>query len=224
MLQQRPFVLHMLLDFLYPAKCLLCDTFQKTTFNTICPNCKDAFRSTNLGNWINTVANPLGIDRAYSGWFFDNEIQKVIHSLKYQERAKLGRELGRYLAQELRYNSIGPLDILIPVPLHPVKKRERGYNQAEWIVKGLAEIWKVPYSLNRLVRRKYTISQTTLNAEERLRNMKDAFRVRKSVVGLNIGVVDDVLTTGSTISACAISLKKEGANQVVAISCSTPIR
>jgi ComF family protein len=171
---------------------------------------------------VKDVTCNQGIDRAYSGWYFEEVLQTVIHSMKYNERAKLGYVLGRLLGRELSYRECGPLDLLLPIPLHPVKKRDRGYNQAAWIVKGLAAEWRIAYRMNLVRRVKYTVSQTTLNVVERRRNMERAFRLSSDVTGLRVGVVDDVLTTGSTISACAQALKAAGVREVVALTVSTP--
>jgi ComF family protein len=115
------------------------------------------------------------------------------------------------------------LDGLIPVPLHPVKYRERGFNQAEWIAKGLGDNWNQPVWNNLIKRVKHTESQTTLNRDERLNNMKTAFQLNKDVNGKIIGIVDDVLTTGSTISSMANVLKDGGAKQIIALTVTTPL-
>ena len=122
----------------------------------------------------------------------------------------------------LPLTQVGDLDFLIPVPLHSVKKRERGYNQAKWIVKGLSSIWEVPVDPSILKGKKYTETQTMLSSIERKQNMDKSFEVKKPMKGITIGIIDDVLTTGSTMSACAVMLKEKGFQSVFAISCSTP--
>jgi len=164
----------------------------------------------------------VGLAKAYSAWYFSPTMQTVIHSLKYQERAKLGLELGRMLATLLPIVEVGPMDILTVVPLHTVKNRERGYNQAQWIGKALAKTWRIPFNPMLLQRVRYTESQTTLTSEERKKNMANAFRIREPLRQQSIGIVDDVLTTGSTLSACAQALHRGGAREVIAITCATP--
>ena len=181
-----------------------------------------SFEKTNLGNWIENVSHSEGLDGVYSGWYFNNQIQRVIHSLKYEERAKLGWELGHHLGNMFPSFQVGDLDFLVPVPLHSVKKRERGYNQAKWIAKGLSSIWGIPVDFSILKRKKYTETQTMLSSLERKENMDKAFEVKRMTTGLNIGIIDDVLTTGSTMSACAVMLKEKGFQSVFAITCSTP--
>jgi predicted amidophosphoribosyltransferase len=83
-------------------------------------------------------------------------LDDVIHSLKYSDRAKLGLELGLHLGQLISPETFGPVDFLTSVPLHRVKYRDRGYNQAEWIGKGVAEIWQIPFTKQILKRNRFT--------------------------------------------------------------------
>jgi ComF family protein len=177
----------------------------------------------NIENRVKELTVKDHIDFAYAGWEFGDELRVAIHSLKYDERAKIGLFLGKELGQYLGLNLIQSLDGLIPVPLHPVKYRERGFNQAEWIAKGLGDNWNQPVWNNLIKRVKHTESQTTLNRDERLNNMKTAFQLNKDVNGKIIGIVDDVLTTGSTISSMANVLKDGGAKQIIALTVTTPL-
>jgi len=104
----------------------------------------------------------------------------------------LGWELGHHLGNMLPLTQVGDLDFLIPVPLHSVKKRERGYNQAKWIAKGLSSIWEVPVDPSILKRKKYTETQTMLSSIERKQNMDKSFEVKKPMKGITIGIIDDV--------------------------------
>ena len=213
---------HFFLDLFFPNQCLVCSKGIFRSSDSICTQCFMSFEKTNLGNWIENVSHPEGLDGVYSGWYFNDQIQRVIHSLKYEERAKLGWELGHHLGNMFPSLQVGDLDFLVPVPLHSVKKRERGYNQAKWIAKGLSSIWGIPVDFSILKRKKYTETQTMLSSLERKENMDKAFEVKRMTTGLNIGIIDDVLTTGSTMSACAVMLKEKGFQSVFAITCSTP--
>ena len=126
------------------------------------------------------------------------------------------------MAEEIPIDELGKIDIITAVPLNSVRKRERGYNQSEWICKGLSKSWNVPYQFNLLKRVKYTVTQTELNAKERKQNMQDAFITRSAVDSLSIAIIDDVITTGSTLSACASILKANGATKITGVSCCTP--
>lgn len=213
--------LQVLTDLVFPNICVVCQQ-TITTAGSFCGNCRKKFIPANLGNWVGKVTVSDGLDRAYSGWFFDEGIQEAIHNIKYSDRARLGTELGRYLDQVITPEISGDVDLLTSIPLHPVKLRERGYNQARFIAQGLAESWNVSVQENFLKRIKYTVSQTALSRSERVKNVGDAFEVKRNVKDLRIGLVDDVLTTGSTMSACALALKSKGAREIIAITCSTP--
>ena len=164
-----------------------------------------------------------GIDIALAGWDFGDELRTAIHSLKYEERARIGFFLGELLGDQLHKKTIQKLDYLIPVPLHPVKFRDRGFNQARWIADGLGKAVQKPVRTKLMKRIKHTISQTTLDKKERLNNMKKAFKINRNVTDKNIGIVDDVLTTGSTISSMASILKDAGAKTIVALTVATPL-
>tara|TARA_B100001079_G_scaffold189774_2_gene163706 strand:+ start:3204 stop:3809 length:606 start_codon:yes stop_codon:yes gene_type:complete len=191
--------------------------------NALCLDCWQNFKPIPQSNRLQNMLVTDGLDAAYSGWYFIQGIDDVIHSLKYSDRAKLGLELGHQLGQLISPATFESVDVLTAVPLHRVKFRDRGYNQAEWISKGVADIWQIPFSKQILKRKRFTISQTTLNQEERKANMADAFRVYGNVENKSIVIIDDVLTTGSTMSACATSLKKAGAAHVFALTVSAPL-
>jgi ComF family protein len=146
----------------------------------------------------------------------DGPLQSVIHQLKYGEMTSLGMELGKRLG-----TLVGPLISaqniggMIPVPLHSGKKRERGYNQSEYIARGIGSVTGLVCVPAYLRRHKYTVSQTELSSEERKLNVGDAFRVPSRYVSVVSGrrfvLVDDVLTTGATVAACAEALRNAGA-------------
>jgi len=110
--------------------------------------------------------------------------------------------------EEILEDEIGDIDMIIPVPLHWLKKRERGYNQAFWLAKGLASIYAVPVDTSIIKRTRYTVSHTMLGSTECMVNLDVSFTINKSLNNQHILLVDDVLTTGSTISNCAKVLRK----------------
>jgi len=211
------------LGLVYPHTCIICNQFMKNQTKSFCTDCKENFNPIVKSNRLNKLLNADGLDTAYSGWYFSNGLDDLIHSLKYNDRAKLGLELGRHLGQLISPDIFGQVDILTAVPLHRVKLRDRGYNQAEWIGKGVAEIWNIPFKKQIIKRNRFTVSQTTLNKKERITNMANAFSIIRNVSNLSIVIFDDVLTTGSTMSACALSLKQAGAASVNALTVSTPM-
>lgn len=141
--------------------------------------------------------------------FYENEdFSKIIYNLKYRGMKKLGIYLGEITGRELnKYieeNLIRKFDIIIPVPLHKAKFRERGYNQSEYISKGISRIISSEIRTDVLRRIKNTVSQTSLNREGRKNNIKDAFAINEKAIneltGSRIIIVDDVITTGSTLN------------------------
>ena len=176
-----------------------------------------------MKNRVQELAVRKNIDRAYSGWEFGPDLRALIHPLKYQDRARIGSYLGRRLGRRVKEKLNLELDVLIPVPLHPVKHREWGYNQAWWICRGLSRELQLPVWPKAIKRVKYTISQTTLDREERQNNMQLAFRTRKDMAGITVAIIDDVLTTGSTISSMAGVIKDAGVKTVVALTVAAPL-
>jgi len=151
----------------------------------------------------------------------DGSIQKVIHEMKYQNSFNIGKTLGRIAGEELfekaaEWNA----DMIIPVPIHSLRRADRGYNQSLYIAKGIGEMLFLPVKSGIVKRGKYTATQTTLNLNERKENVADAFTVKKNtpVKGKRIILIDDVITTGATITECAKALLNAGAVKVFAIS------
>lgn len=121
-----------------------------------------------------------------------------------------GYLLGRQIARELQadHSPICTVDLLIPVPLHPRKKRQRGYNQSEWIASGIRSIWDIPIDTQSLARTTHTSTQTRKAIYDRWLNVCSIFNVihPESLKNKHILLIDDVITTGATISACAKAL------------------
>ena len=136
--------------------------------------------------------------------------QKLIHSLKYHGNKKLGYELGRMAATIYRETGLfDTVDLLLPVPLHPKRMRQRGYNQSEWIARGIRSVTGIAVDTSSLSRIKKTESQTRKQIFERSENVEDIFRVENTdtLKNKHILLVDDVITTGSTMNACAEAMK-----------------
>jgi ComF family protein len=151
----------------------------------------------------------------------DGTLQSLIHHLKYSGMTTVGIVLGRRLGGMSMKEMTGvAVSGIIPVPLHRIKERERGYNQSVFLAKGLSEVTGFPVLTEVLVRHKHTVSQTQLTMEKRLANVSDAFSLRSgmsdTVKGKRFIILDDVLTTGATIGSCAKALVGGGAVSVVA--------
>ena len=149
----------------------------------------------------------------------DKTLQHIIHALKYGRQFKLGVFLGEILAEGIK-NKKWQIDLIVPVPIHHLKKAERGFNQSDYITKGLSKSLGIPYSTKLIKRTRYTESQTGLNLDERAENVADAFKIKnnKKVIGKNFLLVDDVITTGVTTLECGKVLVNADANSVYACS------
>jgi len=151
----------------------------------------------------------------------DKELQHLIHSLKYNGKFLAGSFLGELLGKKISKELLAwNINLILPIPLHQLKKAERGYNQSFYISKGLSKEAIIPAHSRIVKRKKYTQSQTKMNFLERQKNIEEAFKVtnKKKVTGKNILLIDDVITTGATISECGKVLLDAGANQVYAAS------
>ncbi|MCJ7801963.1 MAG: hypothetical protein MUP82_06360 [Candidatus Marinimicrobia bacterium] len=209
-------------DIVYPNNCVICNKYVEEGQNCICNRCFSRFEPTWLEVWIDKLRFSDGIDEVYSSWYAIDTINDIIHSVKYHNQPRLGEELDRRMAMEIPIDELEKIDLITVVPLNSVKNREHCYNQSEWICKGLVQVWNVPYQFNLLKRVKYTDTQTELSATERKQNMENAFSSTNTIDSLSIAIIDDVITTGATLSACAVELKNCGASKVTGVSCCTP--
>ncbi|MFO7879718.1 MAG: ComF family protein [Bacteroidota bacterium] len=138
-----------------------------------------------------------------------SQYRKLIHKLKYKRRPDIGVFLGRELGSELNLDGhFSAIDCVLPVPLHPDKKKVRGYNQAERIAEGISQVMGIPVSNENLHRKVFTKTQTKKGRYDRWENVSGVFAVRnpEELSGKHVLLVDDVITTGATIEACAHAL------------------
>jgi ComF family protein len=163
------------------------------------------------------------IDDLISCYVFEKEgpFQHIAHALKYQEYKSLGIELGKQIGELIR-NRVGEIDIIVPVPLHRVKYRERGYNQSECIAQGIASVIDKPIIVDAIRRVRHTQTQTKLNLQERYFNMKDAFEIlpdaTTKLYAKSCLLVDDVITTGATTNSCAKEIFSTGTKTIIVAS------
>jgi ComF family protein len=190
-----------------------------------CLICGDRLTSAQLlmgdGSCVNCRERRPEFERAVSFGEYKGGLRGLIHLLKYEQVTPAQAALGRMLAEaisELLPACGDEKFLLIPVPLHQNRRRSRGFNQAEVIAR--AALKRLPvhfeFASELLIRQRETISQVGLSREERIENMRDAFRVRDTarLAGRSALVVDDVMTTGTTLSECARVLKQAGAEKV----------
>lgn len=211
------------LDVVYPPRCLGCGARTETPTLPLCPSClRSMERAPTMAVAARLDRLPVGrgaLDGARALWVFDKggTLQAVQHALKYGDRPRYGLPLGR-LAGRAYAEDLPPPDGVVPIPLHPTRKLERGYNQATMLARGVADALSAPLRTDLLSRPTPTRSQTHLSRRERWQNVGAAFAARPAAAGGTWLLVDDVLTTGSTAVAAALTLKDAGASAVHAVT------
>ncbi len=215
-------------DFLYPPVCIVCGCLSPERVSPVCAECWDGMTAVNreLPLFCETrdrLRAEEVVDDLVACVVFEKggAFQRIAHAIKYQSMERLAVELGRRLGKRIRQHGL-VVDLVVPVPLHRIKFRERGYNQSERIACGIADVCGWPVIPDAVVRTRYTGTQTALGVEERRKNVHDAFRCvsrrRTQIDGRRCLLVDDVITTGATTTACARALRQAGATAVIAAS------
>ncbi len=171
------------------------------------------------------LKQPRPFDATYALYLYESPITKLILALKFNHQLVYARVLGELLAMKIQtdwYQDKPLPEIIIPVPLHPKRLQERGFNQALEIARPIARHLKLPVNVKACARTKYTAAQATLPANERQRNIKNAFAVVKKLSYQHIAVIDDVITTGNTISEFCQTLKAAGVKKIDVWCCARP--
>jgi ComF family protein len=167
---------------------------------------------------IRCIEKPPEYTKLRSIYEYREELRNTLHHLKYDSDLGVGEILAGKCAKQLKKLNWN-IDMIIPVPLGKNRRKERGYNQAAMIAYPMALMLGIHYGNKKLIRVKETVSQVDFNAEQRRMNVHDAFRAPgPDLQGKSILVIDDVITTGSTMSECAHALKKAGAINVYGLS------
>ncbi len=221
------------LSLLYPASCpicgkslwagkYLCDGCETRMLRIVapfCERCSEPFEGsvTSAFSCANCAHRTIYFDAAVSAYRGRGVVREIIHEFKYARQMHLRHLLAEWLKAALddeRLRNVS-FDLMVPVPLHPARQRERGFNQASLLAESLSAEISLPCRAI-LERIRYTTTQTALDRSERMENLHNAFRLRKKadVRGLRVLLIDDVLTTGATLSECARVLKRAGAISV----------
>ncbi len=191
------------LDLLYPRKCAGCGR----TGTFLCDVCiAEAPRA------ADTVG--VGLQLVLAPFEMQGAAQKAVHRLKYNGVRALAAPMGIAMAQHLERHGVAP-DLIVPVPLHRSRQRERGYNQAALLAREVGGWMRVPVNEKLLVRTAEAPPQArSATRQERHANVAGAFEAQEDASGLSIVVVDDVTTTGATLQACASALRNANARRV----------
>lgn len=205
------------LSLLFPRCCIVCGRPLARGEECICAMCNIDMPRTNYhlrkDNPVEKLFwGKIPLERATSFFFYHkgSDFRQILHQLKYGGQKEIGAIMGRYMAAE--FSSSGffeGIDVIVPVPLHKKKQRIRGYNQSEWIARGVSAVTGIMIDTESVVRRRNTETQTHKSIFERWENVDGIFELRnpESLVGKHVLIVDDVLTTSATVAACASSLK-----------------
>jgi ComF family protein len=226
------------LDLIFPPTCATCGRVG----HLICPTCAQQAEPAPLAvcrrcgrvqaapvercAQCATVADPP-LAQVHAAALHTSPVREFIHLLKYEQRPDLAPALGRYLAAALLRPEWDGLrdrfDAVAPVPLHAERLAERGYNQAELLARALSRRAHIPLRTDLIRRARHTRSQVGLNAHERADNVEDAFLASPACAGLNLLLVDDVYTTGATLTACATAARRANANLVCGLTLAMPL-
>lgn len=227
-LQQR------LLSTIYPPICLLCGAGGQLVGGEavdICAACQEALQlnerccprcgiplTTDAQMCGNCLKKPPLFETVYAPFLYKGDIKRLLIALKFNRKLSHARLLGHLMAEKMvgHFSVNQPMpDAIVPVPLHPARQRERGYNQALELVRPLARRHKIPIIRQLVVRKTATAQQTKLSAAERRRNLRGAFELTEGhPVPPHIVIFDDVVTTGATVNELAKTLKRAGAQRI----------
>lgn len=203
-----------LIHLFYPRLCEGCRKPLHHQEDTICIGCQTNIAYTHFhhlknNETSNRLSGRIPFLHATSLAYFADQglLQHLIHSMKYKDKQNVGLFLGRELGKCIRQES-WDIDAIIPVPLHKKKELKRGYNQSNLIAHGIGDVIQVPVISNALIRTRYTESQTEKTREQRIENVHQAFSLTSPsiVASKHLLLIDDVLTTGATVEACASTL------------------
>lgn len=202
----------------FPRQCVVCGAPLQEGEEGICLRCNMDMPRTNYhtikDNPVERVFwGKIPMERATSFFFYrkGGDFRRILHRLKYGGRKDLGEIMGRFIAAELvAADFFRDMDVIVPVPLHPRKQRLRGYNQSEYIARGVSAVAGIPLDASAVIRRKHSEAQIRKSTYERWENVDGIFHLRRPerLAGKHILIVDDVLTTGATTTACADALKE----------------
>jgi len=230
-----------LLSNLFPSRCILCNkTISVSVANLDIEICEACYYAQPFNNSCCTrCALPLaeGVSEntlcgrciqqlpeyhyAHSIFRYEDDIVRLVHKLKFSEKITYARSIGEVLFSAFKSNEVLRVekpDCLLPVPLHTSRLRQRGFNQSIEIARVISEKCNIPMECNSVIRQRNTVSQTSLKARERQRNISDAFSVASDLCGKHVLIIDDVVTTGSTVNELARLLKKNHIERVGVLS------
>jgi len=220
----------MLRDFIslfYPTVCAACSNSLYKHESVICNQC---YVSLPKSNYHTNPNNPLAtifkgrfpFMEASAFYLFKkkSKVQHLLHQLKYKNRPEIGITVGKWMADELKESNFANADMIVPVPLHPKRQLKRGYNQSTQLANGIGNKLSIPVLEDVLYRKTATKTQTKKGKADRWENVEAIFDIYPSaqLEGKKIILIDDVITTGSTIESCANAIHKQANVQLYILS------
>jgi len=200
----------------FPTNCLICGKRLPSPREVVCLTCEQRMPVTGYtqkpGNTVEMgFWGRVPVEQCTSLFRFEkgSSYQSLLHNLKYRGNRKTGLYLGHLLGYELKHSPYVGCDLIVPVPIHKKRLRQRGYNQSEIIAKGASEIMEIPVEANLLIRKDHQDSQTSMGRYERFENVSGSFQIATKAPDINrkkILLIDDVVTTGATLEACCQAL------------------
>jgi len=229
------------LDLLFPEEgvCFYCDKYyedvkedhicsdcrDKLVFiKDKCPTCGKPMHSSSISDKCSyCVDNTFYFTKAFSPLEFTGHLRDAVYRFKFQSKPYMYKSFGELMVRAIENENIGPIDLIVPVPLHRRRRAERGYNQSELLAKYISSKLNIPLDYKNLIRMKSTKLQTKLSRNERQKNIKNAFSVKDKGVFMNkrILLVDDIFTTGATVNECSKTLLENGAREVIVVTIAT---
>lgn len=212
-----------LFSLVFPQVCPACGNNLYIQENSICTKCLYELPKTNFHlNKDNEVARlfwgRVKLEAATSYYYFykGSKFQNIIHQFKYKGQKHIAFNLGKLLGADLKNTSFSEIEIIHPVPLHYRKLKKRGYNQSEYIARGISESLNKPVITDAVYRATDVQSQTIKSRYDRWENIKDVFKIKNvsKLKNKHILLVDDVVTTGSTLETCASEILKLDSTKV----------
>jgi ComF family protein len=219
------------IDLIFPRICAGCQQSLQLNEEHLCTDCRFDLPKTNShhepdSKLVKKFAGKVNIEHslAYLKFVKGGKVQKIMHEIKYKDNQDLGEMLGRMYGSELREKGFsGQFDLILPVPLHKKRLIIRGYNQSDCLAKGLAESLRIEWRDDILKRGIETESQVAKSRLDRYKNMQDVFYVTyfEGLKDKRIVIVDDTLTTGSTLESCVLALNDVGVKNISIIAMAT---
>ncbi len=214
---------------IYPHTCLLCGAAADTGLD-LCTGCRDDLPyihnpcprcglplpaqpkpGSPCGRCQHT---PPPFDRCLTPFLYRNPITDLVNGLKFHKRLQYGRVLSGLLREFLEQRVRDRPQLLIPVPLHPARQRERGYNQALELARPLGHRFRIPVDINHCLRTRPTLPQSALTLKARKTNIRGAFTLENTLRADHVALIDDVVTTGNTVAELTRLLKRDGVERV----------